>query len=313
MEVSARSETRIYVALAALAILLGPAKFFLDQQVGVATDAQTTAAPALAGLFAGLLLTGIAIARREPMLRRAERVAILVPLLPQLADHLLHAAARSAIPWLRQPGSGDALLLTLAAPLWLGLLAAAQAIQFEVPRITIGATIVAVGAACLTLPLNAYAVAANQLVMLTLQLSLLILTVWTWVFAATRLSRRNVILTAGAFLLLQTALSELPTLFVQGSALQQIDWRRAAVPLLLQSLASAAAMLLWFFLLTRMRLSAFTLHPLAAWLASTLAGLALFGIADWRQDAAFAIGLGALLLGIRARAAEDRPIALELI
>lgn len=317
MEVAPHSSARIYLALAAMAALLGPTKFFVDQQVAqqvaAATQNQITAAPAFAGIFAGVVLVVFGIARRQPALRPSERLAIIALLLPPFADHLIRSTALSTIPWLQQPTTGDALLLTLAAPLWLGLLAALQIARAEVPRITIVAAIAALGAACLTVPLDAYTVGPNQVVMLIVQLALLVATVWSWSFARDRLNPASFALAAGAFVLLQTALLQAPTLLLQKSEIQPIDWRHAAFPLLLQALATALAMLLWFWLLTRMSLAAFTLHPLAIWIASTATAIALFGLTNWREDAALAIALAALIAGLRARPAQDNPIALDLI
>lgn len=312
MEVAPRINDRLYLALAGLAALLGPARFFLDQQVTIATQGRMTAAPAFAGTFAGVVLVGLGLARRQPALRGPGRLAVVALLLPQFADHLVHNSALFTVSWLRLPSSGDALLLTLAAPLWLGLLAALQAVRAEVPRIVIGAAIAAIGAACLTVPLDAYTVASTQVVMLIVQLVLLIATVWSWSFARERLNPANFALTAGVFLLLQTAILQAPTLLTQKTDLQPIDWRNALIPLLVQSVATASAMLLWFWLLTRMTTAAFTLHPLATWVASTATAIALFGLANWREDAALIIALAALVAGLRARASGEHPITLEL-
>ncbi|GAC1419778.1 MAG: hypothetical protein NVSMB62_12930 [Acidobacteriaceae bacterium] len=312
MEVAARNNTRSYLALAALAVLLGPVRFSLGQQVVVATQGQITIAPALVGIFAGVVLVGLGLAGHQPTFRGPQRLAIVALLLPPFADHLLHNPSLSTITWLRLPPGGDALLLTLAAPLWLGLLVALQAARAEVPRITIAAAIAAIGAACLTVPLDAYTVAATQIVMLIVQLALLIATVWSWYFARERLNPTNFALTAGVFLLLQTAILQAPTLLTQKSELQPIDWRHAVIPVLLQALATAAAMLLWFWLLTRMTPAAFTLHPLALWIASTATAIALFGLTNWREDTALAVALAALIAGLRAHPSEEHPITLEL-
>ncbi|GAC1423086.1 MAG: hypothetical protein NVSMB62_19310 [Acidobacteriaceae bacterium] len=312
MDVARRSNTLLYVALAALAALLGPIRFLLDQQVTVAMQGHFTAAPAFVGIFGGVVLVVLGLTRRQPTLRGPERLAIVTILVPQFADHLLHNPALSMISWLRLPPGGDALLLTLAAPLWLGLLAALQATRFQVARRIIAAAIAAIGAACLTLPVDAYTVTANQIVMLIVQLFLLVATVYSWSFARERLNPANYTLAAGALLLLQTAILQVPALLTQKGELQPIEWHQATIPLLLQSLAAAGAMMLWFWLLARMSLPAFTLHPVAVWIASTATAILLFGLTDWREDAALVIAFIALIAGLRARSAEEHPISLEL-
>lgn len=313
MEAALRDEARTFVALAAMSALLGPVKFFLRQGVSLATEGQVTAAPAFAGVFAGVVLIGIGLARRQPILRLQERFAIVALLLPQVADHLFRSPLFSTVPWLQLPGTGDALLLTLAAPLWLALLAAVQVVPGEVPRATVGAALAALGAACLTLAADSYTPAPSQWVMGGVQLAVLVATVWSWSFARERLNPASFALNAGVFLLLQTAVFEAPRLLTGAGELHRVDWPHAVVPLLLESAATAMAMLLWFWLLTRMPLATFTFHPLAIWITSTAMALALFGLASWREDVALAVGLAALIAGLRARTAEEDPISLELI
>jgi hypothetical protein len=59
-------------------------------------------------------------------------------------------------------------------------------------------------------------------------------------------------------------------------------------------------------------LGAFGMRALAAWLAAVIPGLAAFGFRDWRADAAVVIALGAVVVALRARVAEEQPVALGL-
>ena len=74
----------------------------------------------------------------------------------------------------------------------------------------------------------------------------------------------------------------------RAASLREIDWPAALAWLALSAALTAAAMFLWFWLLQHMQLSGFVLHPLAIWTASLLGGMAVFGVANWRNDTAAA-------------------------
>jgi hypothetical protein len=91
-----------------------------------------------------------------------------------------------------------------------------------------------------------------------------------------------------------------------------MDWRAAALPLLVEVVVSAGVWCLWFWLLERMTLAAFSMGSLAMWTATTIPGLIVFGFMSWRVDVALAIAVGAIVVALRARAGDEQPMALGL-
>jgi hypothetical protein len=61
-----------------------------------------------------------------------------------------------------------------------------------------------------------------------------------------------------------------------------------------------------------MTLAAFSMGSLAMWSAATIPGVVLFAFMSWRVDLAGVIALSALVLALRARVAEEQPVALGL-
>jgi hypothetical protein len=61
-----------------------------------------------------------------------------------------------------------------------------------------------------------------------------------------------------------------------------------------------------------MTLAAFGMRTLAAWTATVAPGFVLMGFSEWRIDAAFVIALVAIVFSLRARVAEEQPVALGL-
>jgi drug/metabolite transporter (DMT)-like permease len=237
--------------------------------------------------------------------------ALAALFVPQLLAGLVNPAVR-AVPALHGTPWGVAFFVSLAAPLWLGLLAALQLVPDEMPRAVAGASIAGIGAACLILPGDAYTVGPNQIPVAALYVLLGVLTVFSWSYARPRLAGTGTAAAAGCFLLL-TALSQIALRPILARDLPvPLGWRDAMLPLLLSALVSAASWWLWFWLLERMTLAAFGMRALAAWLASLLPGLLMFGFLSWRVDAAAAIGMAALVVALRARTADEQPLALGL-
>jgi hypothetical protein len=75
---------------------------------------------------------------------------------------------------------------------------------------------------------------------------------------------------------------------------------------------SAGLWWLWFWLLERMTLAAFSMGSLATWTAFVLPGFVLFGFMSWRVDVALALAAAAIVVALRARVAEEQPVALGL-
>jgi hypothetical protein len=263
------------------------------------------------GIVAGLVLL-LAGVRRRSGLGATPWLVLLLLLVPQWLELLLTPPYLRAIPGLHATGWGVGYLLSLAAPLWLALLAALEWVKFEVPRAVVGAGIAGIGAAYLVIPVEATSVAADQVLVLVLQVVLNIAVVFTWAYAVPRLAGVGTLALAGAFLLLSALGDAGFSLLFERSAWQPVDWRSAALPLLIEAVVVAASCWLWFWLLQRMALVAFSMHPLAAWTAAMLPGFAFAGFTQWRIDAALAMAVGAIVVGLRARVAKEQPVALGL-
>jgi hypothetical protein len=284
----AHSSWRAYAAFAGLAALAGPVTGFLSQPFADATNRQPFAGEAACSAAAGVALLAIATARGCRRLNRQQCSALLVLLLPLWCSVPIARMAEST-PWLRGIGLGALLLLSVAAPLWLGLLAALDVIQQDIPRAAPGAAIAGLFAVCLVAPQESYSVAWNQAGMLLVQALLSIAVVYSWTFAAGRLAGSSVLMTAGSYLIL-VALGD------------------AVFSLLLER----AGWLLWFWLLGRMALAAFAMQALAAWLAGMFCQISVPGLRNLRADAAMAIAACAIFVALRARAADEQPTALGL-
>lgn len=302
----------VFVAFAVLAVLAGPVRGYTATAFGAAMGFQTLAGEALTGALAGIVLIGLGVARRQGMLRGPQWLALLVLLVPQWLMLPLTAPYVRSIPWLHETRWAAAFMLSLAAPLWLALLAAMDVVPVAVPRMVAGAAIAGIGAVYLVVPVNAYNIAPNQIAVLVLELLLNILIVFSWVFAAPRLDGTGTLVAAGSFLLLSAAGDGVFSLLYERTSWQPVDWHSITVPLLLEAGVIACSCWLWFWLLQRMTLAAFGMRTLAAWVASIAPGFAVMGFAQWRIDAAFAIALAAIVIALRARLSEEQPVALGL-
>jgi hypothetical protein len=306
-----RGETgRVVIGFVALAILLGPVASYTVPAFEAAFRWQALAGGAVNCLIAGcgLLMTGLLRGQRLPDVRQWLAVGAL--LVPRVLDKMLGAGAFRLR--LHETGWGVALLIAVAAPLWLGLLAALRMIAAEVPHAVIAACIAGVGAVLLVIPTDAYAMAGNQIPMLVLRLLLGMATVFAWWFARRRLVGVAVVPAAGLFLLMSAAVSALSSVLVERAGWQPVDWRDAVVPVLVQAGLAAASYWLSFTLLMRMQLTGFSMYPLAVWTATLVSELAAVRFAAWRIDVAAAITIGMIAVGLRARIADEQPTVLGL-
>jgi hypothetical protein len=307
----AHSSWRAYAAFAGLAALAGPVTGFLSQPFADATNRQPFAGEAACSAAAGVALLAIATARGCRRLNRQQCSALLVLLLPLWCSVPIARMAEST-PWLRGIGLGALLLLSVAAPLWLGLLAALDVIQQDIPRAAPGAAIAGLFAVCLVAPQESYSVAWNQAGMLLVQALLSIAVVYSWTFAAGRLAGSSVLMTAGSYLILVALGDAVFSLLLERAGWQPVDWAAAWQPMLFQSCTMAFLWLLWFWLLGRMALAAFAMQALAAWLAGMFCQISVPGLRNLRADAAMAIAACAIFVALRARAADEQPTALGL-
>ena len=303
----------VVAAFIVLAILAGPASNAVFLFSFFALHWQTAAGEGISYFMAGLALLLLGVVRRQPMLSAGQWSALLLLLLPQWLLTILTATYIGHFPWLHATRPGTEFLLSLAAPLWLGLLTALQLVQVEVPRAAIGASIAGIGAACLVIPLDAYGLKPNQIPVLLVQVLLNILAVSTWAHAVPRLAGVGALAAAGSFLLLCALGNCGLWLFFERNSWEMWEWSGAAVAaLLIQTALAAGIWWLWFWLLQRMTLAAFGMRPLAGWTATMIPGLLAFGFMSWRLDVALAISTAAIVVALGARVAEEQPVALGL-
>ncbi len=311
-EIGRSQSVTVFVAFAALAVLDGPVRSYAGAAFYPVVRYQVLAGGALSAALAGVVLLGLSVARRPAMLRGKQWLALLVLLAPQWLALPLTAPYVRAVPWLHETPWGAAFLLTLAAPLWLGLLAALGWVKVEVPRAVVGAAIVGIGAVYLVIPVDATRVAPDQVPVLALQLLLSIALVASWVYVASRLAGAGTVAVAGWFLLLSAVGDASFAVLFERRSWQPANVREIMLPLLVQAAVTAASCWLWFWLLQRMTLAALAMRALAAWTATVLPGFVLFGFMSWRIDAALALSAGAIVVALRARVAEEQPLALGL-
>ena len=302
----------VLVAFVALAALAGPIRSYAAAPFDSAIHFQMLAGAALSGFLAGFALLALSAVRREGMRGGKRWLALLALLLPQWFALLLTPPYVRSIPWLHETRWGVVFLLTLAAPLWLGLLAALGWVKTEVPRAVAGAAIAGIGAVYLVIPVDASRVAPNQVPVLALQLLLSIAVVASWAYATPRLAGAGALAVAGWFLLLSAFGDVGFAMLFERSSWQPVSVREIVLPLLVEAAVTAASCWLWFWLLQRMTLAAFAMRALAAWTATVLPGFVLFGFRNWRIDAALVTSVAAIAVALRARVAEEQPLALGL-
>jgi len=307
------SPSRVLTAFIALAVLGGPITSLFLGPGGIGSDHLGPAGTALASGAAGAALLGFAALRRERYPRGIQWLALLVLLVPQWLQSLLTLPGIRGLSVLHGTPWGVAFLVALAAPLWLGLLAALQLVRDDAPRAVAGASIAGIGAVCLATPGGAYAITQREIPVAALHILLGVLVVLSWEYARPRLHAATTTATAGCFLLLNALGSFVTIPLAVGTPPAPQDWRAAALSLLLTALLNAAIWWLWFWLLQRMTLAAFGMRSLALWTASILPGIFVYGLqASWRIDAALLIAFAALVTALRARTADEQPLALGL-
>jgi len=309
--VNSTFQPRVLVAFIALAVLAGPVTSFVLGPGEIGSDYLGPAGAAVASGAAGATLLGAAALRRERLPRASQWIAMLALLAPQWLEGLLALPGIRGLSALHGTPWGVAFLVALAAPLWLALLSALQAIRDEVPRAVSGASIAGMGAVCLMVPGSAYTVTPKEIPVAVVQVLLGVLTVFSWSYAKPRLAASGTFAVAGCFALL-TALGSVAMLPFTPSMPAPLEWREAMLPLLLAALRNAVMWWLWFWLLQRMTLAAFGMRALAAWTAAIAPGFLVFGFLSWRADVAVGISLCALVVALRARAADEQPLALGL-
>lgn len=306
----------VAVTFAALAVLVVIVPVWTKTALDSALPFQELAGSALSFALAGIVLILPSAIRRERMLDARQWLAILALLLPQWLAHALDASYVGDVRWLHVPPSGYVFSLSIAAPAWLALLSAMQLVQEKVPRAVVAAAMVAIGTVGLVRPTYEYIVAPKQLPVAFVQLLLSIAVVYTWTYAKPRLASAGALAAAGSFLLLSSLGDGGFWLLSERRSWQPVDWREVAIPLFIQAAVAAAASCMWFWLLERMTLAAFSMGAAAAWAAVLIFALANSSLLDWRMgwrvDVALAIAAAAIVVALRARIEDEQPVALDL-
>jgi hypothetical protein len=301
----------VYAAFVAWAVLTGVVNGYVSGPFVYAMNLQVFAGEALCGVVGAAVLFAVGGSQRQRLLSARQWKAVLLLLVPQWCSVPIGSLA-SLPHWLRGIGWGAGLLLMVAAPLWLGLLSAMGVAEVKVPRAAVGAAIAGVFAVCLVVPVQAYSVAWSQATMLVIQIVLNIAVVISWVYAAPRLISANAWMTAGGYLLLSAVGDGVFAVVFRREVWQPLDWRSAWEPLLMNTALTACVWWLWFQLLKRMTLAAFSMRALAAWAAGLMFGLIDFAWTNWRVDVALLVAVGALVVGLKARVSDEQPMALGL-
>jgi hypothetical protein len=265
---------------------------------------------ALACAVAAVVLALSAAARRQRMPTPPEWSALLILIVPQWCVVSFGPSATSFAPL--HIGWGTALLLSLAAPLWLALLGGTGIHAAELPRPIIAAAIIGIGAVFLVLPVDATAVTLNQIPALLLNVLLGIAIVGSWVLARPRLSQCPVRSAAAAYLAMSVLGYVGFACIYERASWQQVGLHVPLVPLLAQATVLAVSWSLWFWLLQNSSLGAFSIRMLANCAATLLPGFAFFGFGHWRTDAAFVISCIAVAVALRATPAKEQPVSLGL-
>ncbi len=308
-----RPGRRIVFSFIALAVMQGIVGTYLSETYDRAMLWQTFAAMAIVSFPGAVILLAWTLARRQSLPNLRQWLALLLLALPQLLTIMLTPPYSRFLPWLHGTSWGAINFLMLAAPLWLALLAALRIVRDEVPRAISAAAIAGIGAVCLIEPAGSYAVRPDQIPSLIVHLLLLLFTVYSWAFARTRLASISASSAAGSALLLGSLSSAAFSFLLERPHWRPIDWHSLAAPLSLRLLLLIAVTWLWFYLLTRMALSAFSMNMLAMWTTTmAVSFLVLGGFMIWRIDLALAIAITALAVALRARVSDEQPIALGL-
>ena len=219
-------------------------------------------------------------------------------------DGVLH------VHYLRAPVQS---MVLLAAPMWLALLGAARWVPDAVPRKTVGAAIAAVAGYCLLLKANELSLRLEEVPALVLTVIWAMALVWAWSFARRTLAGCAVPVAAGCGLLVSAAVHALATLCLPKDGAQGVSWAEMWVPMGGAVLLAGAAAVLWFSLLQRMELAAFSMQQVVLLTGGLLVQFVLFGFLSWRLDVAVALCVGAIWTAMEARAEDEEPVRLGVV
>jgi drug/metabolite transporter (DMT)-like permease len=300
---------RVCLAFLALALLAGPIDQFVGPWFLLGSPLPQFASLAPASLLAGLVLLVIQFIRKQRVPSRPQWGACLLLIAPQWCL-VPFSSGPGSLPWLHGIGWGTALLISMAAPLWLALADALNLPRAEVPRSVVAAAILGIGAISLVLPAQALSLSWNQAPALVINVLLGVAIAVSWVLARPRLEHCPTASAAGAYLLLSAAGYTVFAFAPTHRSFTLLGW--APLPLLTEVAVFAASWWLWFWLLQKLTLGAFAMRTLATCTAALLPGFFIFGFRQWRMDAALTIACIALIAALRTGPSEEQPVSLGL-
>ncbi len=208
-------------------------------------------------------------------------------------------------------------MVLLVAPMWLALLGAARWLPEAVPRKTVGAAIAALAGYCLLLTADALSLRLEEVPALVLTVIWAMALVWVWSFARRTLAGCAVPVAAGCGLLVSAAVHALAATRMPVEGAQGFVWSgawfAAWMPLAEAVSLTGAAAVLWFFLLQRMELAAFSMQQVVILTGGLLVQFVLFGFLSWRVDLAVALCVGAIWTALQARAEDEEPVRLGVV
>lgn len=309
MEVTA-SRRKLYLAFIALAFLAGPIDQSISSAFLVGSPLPAFHSLTIASLLAAAVLGIFAAARRAGLPNQAESLALLVLIVPQWLFVLFGPNTTSFAAL--HLGWGTALLFSLAATLWLGLLSTTDLIDLEVPRAAVAAAIIGIGAICLSLPVDATGVTLRQVPAMLLNVLLGLMIVGSWIFARPRLIDCPIPSAAAVYLALSAFGYAVFALIYERDSWRASDVHVSWITVLPEIAVLIVSWCLWFWLLQKLSLAAFSMRMLANCAAALLPGFLSFGVGQWRMDVSFVISCIAVAVALRATPAEEQLQSLGL-
>ncbi len=302
-----RIDWKIALGFVCWAILRG----FGEDRLAAAMNGQRFAILLTDGI-ASIAMLGWALRHDYELADRRGWSALLLLLTINLAGLGLWRPYVDDVFHLHYAKSAQQMLLLIAAPLWLALLGALRWVPEATPRRTAGAALAGIAAVTLLLREDDLTLVAASIPVLVLTAIQAIAMVWAWSYAKRSLVGVRPTAAAGCGLLLSATLNGAMSLFAERPQWQPVDWRSAGMSLIYGIIVAGVAGVLWYWLLQRMELAAFTMQTLAVSLSGVVLQFVVFGFLSWRVDLAMALGSGALVVALRASLEDDEPVLLHV-
>ena len=296
----------VVAAFASWALLQG----WVESQSTGAVPAQPFVAEFLSDGVAGIVLLMWAFGRRQRAPGRRTWTALLLVIAIELSSIALRRPLVEGALHLPAVRTSQQSLIFMAGPLWLALLGALQWVPEATPRRTVGAGLAGVAAMALLLQEREFSLTWAAIPVLLLTVVQAIAVVWTWSYAKRALLGVSTAMAAGCGLLIAAALKSIIRITTEGS-----HWTASGIQagsLGRRTGVEILSAVLWYWLLQRMELPAFSMQTQAYWLASILLQSALFGSLSWRLGIAVTLCMSALTIALRAKPDDDDPVALHV-